>query len=75
MHDFPQRTTAARPAAAAAQKIKAGLDGDGRLVALNQDVVSAWPTTHTPLRMSQMPEVAVSAIANGEKVPASAKRR
>src|ERR1700758_2055892 len=26
------------------QKIKAGLDGDGRLVALNHDVVSAWPT-------------------------------
>ena len=26
------------------QKIKAGLDGDGRLIALNHDVVSAWPT-------------------------------
>jgi isoquinoline 1-oxidoreductase beta subunit len=26
------------------QKIKAGLDGDGKLVALNHDVVSAWPT-------------------------------
>jgi isoquinoline 1-oxidoreductase subunit beta len=26
------------------QKIKAGLDGDGRLVAMNHDVVSAWPT-------------------------------
>jgi isoquinoline 1-oxidoreductase subunit beta len=26
------------------QKVKAGLDGDGRLVALNHDVVSAWPT-------------------------------
>src|SRR6202166_2351136 len=25
------------------QKVKAGLDGDGRLVALNHDVVSAWP--------------------------------
>jgi isoquinoline 1-oxidoreductase subunit beta len=26
------------------QKIKAGVDGDGRLVALSHDVVSAWPT-------------------------------
>jgi CO/xanthine dehydrogenase Mo-binding subunit len=26
------------------QKIKAGLDGDGRLVAMNHDVVAAWPT-------------------------------
>jgi isoquinoline 1-oxidoreductase subunit beta len=26
------------------QKVKAGLDGDGKLVALNHDVVSAWPT-------------------------------
>ncbi|HVV43195.1 MAG TPA: molybdopterin cofactor-binding domain-containing protein [Nitrobacter sp.] len=26
------------------QKMKAGLDGDGKLVALNQDVVCAWPT-------------------------------
>ncbi|MEA2830238.1 MAG: isoquinoline 1-oxidoreductase subunit beta [Bradyrhizobium sp.] len=26
------------------QKIKAGLDADGRLIALNHDVVSAWPT-------------------------------
>lgn len=26
------------------QKIKAGLDADGKLVALNHDVVSAWPT-------------------------------
>jgi isoquinoline 1-oxidoreductase beta subunit len=26
------------------QKIKAGLDADGRLVAMNHDVVSAWPT-------------------------------
>lgn len=26
------------------QKVKAGLDGDGRLIALNHDVVSAWPT-------------------------------
>jgi isoquinoline 1-oxidoreductase subunit beta len=26
------------------QTIKAGLDGDGKLVALNHDVVSAWPT-------------------------------
>ncbi len=26
------------------QKIKAGLDGDGKLVAINHDVVSAWPT-------------------------------
>lgn len=26
------------------QKIKAGLDNDGKLVALNHDVVSAWPT-------------------------------
>ncbi len=26
------------------QKIKAGVDGDGKLVALNHDVVSAWPT-------------------------------
>jgi CO/xanthine dehydrogenase Mo-binding subunit len=26
------------------QKVKAGLDADGRLVALNHDVVSAWPT-------------------------------
>jgi isoquinoline 1-oxidoreductase beta subunit len=26
------------------QKIKAGLDGDGKLVALSHDVVSAWPT-------------------------------
>ena len=26
------------------QKIKAGLDGEGKLVALNHDVVSAWPT-------------------------------
>ena len=26
------------------QKVKAGVDGDGRLVALNHDVVSAWPT-------------------------------
>ncbi len=26
------------------QKIKAGLDGDGKLIALNHDVVSAWPT-------------------------------
>jgi isoquinoline 1-oxidoreductase beta subunit len=26
------------------QKIKAGLDGDGKLVAMNHDVVSAWPT-------------------------------
>jgi CO/xanthine dehydrogenase Mo-binding subunit len=26
------------------QKIKAGLDADGRLIAMNHDVVSAWPT-------------------------------
>ena len=26
------------------QKMKAGLDGDGKLIALNHDVVSAWPT-------------------------------
>ncbi|UPJ49679.1 xanthine dehydrogenase family protein molybdopterin-binding subunit [Bradyrhizobium sp. 200] len=26
------------------QKVKAGVDGDGRLIALNHDVVSAWPT-------------------------------
>jgi CO/xanthine dehydrogenase Mo-binding subunit len=26
------------------QKVKAGLDSDGRLIALNHDVVSAWPT-------------------------------
>ena len=26
------------------QKIKAGLDGDGKLVALSHDIVSAWPT-------------------------------
>src|SRR5580698_2839605 len=26
------------------QKVKAGLDGDGRLVAMNHDVVAAWPT-------------------------------
>ena len=26
------------------QKVKAGLDADGQLVALNHDVVSAWPT-------------------------------
>jgi isoquinoline 1-oxidoreductase beta subunit len=26
------------------QKVKAGLDGDGRLIAFNHDVVSAWPT-------------------------------
>jgi isoquinoline 1-oxidoreductase subunit beta len=26
------------------QKVKAGLDGDGRLIALSHDVVSAWPT-------------------------------
>jgi isoquinoline 1-oxidoreductase subunit beta len=26
------------------QKLKAGLDGDGKLIALNHDVVSAWPT-------------------------------
>jgi len=26
------------------QKIKAGLDADGKLVAMNHDVVSAWPT-------------------------------
>jgi isoquinoline 1-oxidoreductase len=26
------------------QKVKAGLDGDGKLVALSHDVVSAWPT-------------------------------
>ncbi|MEW6640949.1 MAG: molybdopterin cofactor-binding domain-containing protein [Pseudomonadota bacterium] len=26
------------------QKIRAGLDGDGKLVAMNHDVVSAWPT-------------------------------
>jgi isoquinoline 1-oxidoreductase subunit beta len=26
------------------QKVKAGLDADGRLIALNHDVVSAWPT-------------------------------
>jgi CO/xanthine dehydrogenase Mo-binding subunit len=26
------------------QKLKAGLDGDGKIVALNHDVVSAWPT-------------------------------
>jgi isoquinoline 1-oxidoreductase beta subunit len=26
------------------QKIKAGLDGDGKLIAINHDVVSAWPT-------------------------------
>ena len=26
------------------QKIKAGLDNDGKLIALNHDVVSAWPT-------------------------------
>src|ERR1700734_4109097 len=25
-------------------KVKAGLDGDGKLVALNHDVVAAWPT-------------------------------
>jgi len=27
------------------QKIKAGLDGDGKLIAMNHDVVSAWPPT------------------------------
>src|ERR1700743_1160989 len=26
------------------QKIKAGLDGDGKLIAMNHDVVAAWPT-------------------------------
>jgi len=26
------------------QKVKAGFDGDGKLIALNHDVVSAWPT-------------------------------
>jgi isoquinoline 1-oxidoreductase subunit beta len=26
------------------QKVKAGLDTEGRLIALNHDVVSAWPT-------------------------------
>jgi isoquinoline 1-oxidoreductase subunit beta len=26
------------------QKVKAGVDGDGKLIALNHDVVSAWPT-------------------------------
>jgi isoquinoline 1-oxidoreductase subunit beta len=26
------------------QKVKAGVDADGRLIALNHDVVSAWPT-------------------------------
>jgi isoquinoline 1-oxidoreductase beta subunit len=26
------------------QKIKAGLDGDGKVIAMNHDVVSAWPT-------------------------------
>jgi isoquinoline 1-oxidoreductase subunit beta len=26
------------------QKVKAGVDGDGRLIALSHDVVSAWPT-------------------------------
>ncbi len=26
------------------QKVKAGLDADGKLIALNHDVVSAWPT-------------------------------
>src|SRR5689334_21121103 len=26
------------------QKVKAGLDSDGRLMALSHDVVSAWPT-------------------------------
>lgn len=26
------------------QKVRAGLDGDGKLIALNHDVVSAWPT-------------------------------
>ena len=26
------------------QKIKAGVDGDGKVIALNHDVVSAWPT-------------------------------
>src|SRR5579863_3096224 len=26
------------------QKVKAGLDGNGKLVAMNHDVVSAWPT-------------------------------
>jgi CO/xanthine dehydrogenase Mo-binding subunit len=26
------------------QKVKAGLDSDGKLIALNHDVVSAWPT-------------------------------
>jgi isoquinoline 1-oxidoreductase len=26
------------------QKVKAGLDGEGKLIALNHDVVSAWPT-------------------------------
>lgn len=26
------------------QKVKAGVDGDGKVIALNHDVVSAWPT-------------------------------
>ena len=26
------------------QKVKAGLDGDGKLIAMNHDVVAAWPT-------------------------------
>jgi isoquinoline 1-oxidoreductase subunit beta len=26
------------------QKVKAGVDGDGKLIAISHDVVSAWPT-------------------------------
>jgi len=39
------------------QKIKAGLDGDGKLVALSHDVVSAWPTQRWGLPDFMSPSV------------------
>ena len=41
----------------------------------NGDIDQTNFDTYTPLRMSQVPEVAVSVIANGEKATASANRR
>jgi len=39
------------------QKIKAGLDGDGKLVALSHDVVSAWPTQRWGIPAFMAPSV------------------
>lgn len=47
------------------QKIKAGLDGNGKLVAFNHDVVSAWPTKRWGIPAFLTPDVEKKGALDG----------